>query len=129
MITLTARDVRSPMFHGAVCNNSNGHNSGWWHAKWANITYPKDPIKSPADALTKFVTDALVLQQRMVFEGIPAVQDPRVPAQCSNAAQRQHRVVYEQRGRLLSEPRQYWAVAAILGVTEDQHFAHILVLA
>lgn len=70
------------------------------------ITYLKDPIKSPAATLTKLVTDALVLQQRGVFEGISAVQDPCVPAQCCDAAQSQHCVVYEQRGRLLSEPRQ-----------------------
>lgn len=65
-----------------------------------------NPIKSPAATLTKLVTDALVLQKCGVFEGIPAVQDPRVPAQCSDAAQRQHCVVDEQRGRLLSEPCQ-----------------------
>lgn len=66
----------------------------------------KAPIKSPAAALTELVTDALVLQQGRVLEGVTAVQDPRAPTQRSDAAQRQHRVVYEQRGRLLSEPCQ-----------------------
>lgn len=70
------------------------------------LTYLKATVKSPAATLTKFITDALVLQQGGVFEGVPAVQDPRAPAQSSNAAQRQHRVVYKQRGRLLSDPRQ-----------------------
>lgn len=63
-------------------------------------------VKSPVATLTKLVADALVLQQRGVLKGVPAVQDPRAPAQCSDAAQRQHRVVYEQRGGLLSEPGQ-----------------------
>lgn len=93
------------------------------------ITYLKATIKSPAATLTKLVADALVLQQGRVFEGVPAVQDPRAPAQRSDAAQRQHCVVYEQGGRLLSEPRQDRAVAAILGVTEDQNLPPILLLA
>lgn len=71
------------------------------------ITYLKATIKSPAATLTKLVTDALVLQEGGVFKGVAAVQDPRAPAQRSDAAQRQHCVVYEQRGRLLSEPHQH----------------------
>lgn len=64
-------------------------------------------IKRPAATLTKLVTDAVVLQQGGVFEGVPTVQDSRASPQCSNAAQCQHCVVYEQGGRLLSEPRQH----------------------
>lgn len=54
--------------------------------------------------LTELVTDALVLQQGWVVEGVPAVQDPGVAAQRGDAAQRQHRVVDKQRGRLLPQP-------------------------
>lgn len=81
--------------------------------------YLKATIKSPAATLTKLVADALILQQGGVFEGVPAVQDPRASIQRSNAAQRQHRVVYKQRGRLLSEPCQNGTVTTILRVTED----------
>lgn len=70
------------------------------------ITYLKATIKPPAAKLTELVTDALVLQQGGMVEGVPAVQDSRAAAQRSDATQRQHRVVYEQRGRLLPEPRQ-----------------------
>lgn len=80
-------------------------------------------------SLTELVADALVLQQGRVFEGVPAVQDPRVPAQRSDAAQRQHCVVDEHGGRLLPQPRQDRAVAAVLGVAEDQHLPPILFLA
>lgn len=83
------------------------------------IMYLKATIKSPAATLTKLVADALILQQGGVFEGVPAVQDPRASIQRSNAAQRQHRVVYEQRGRLLSEPCQNGTITTILRVTED----------
>lgn len=86
-------------------------------------------MKSPSAKLTELVTDALVLQQGGIFEGVPAVQDPRAAAQRSDAAQREHRVVYEQRGGLLSEPRQDGAETAILGVTEDQNLSPILLLA
>lgn len=74
---------------------------------------------SPAAKLTKLVADALVLQQGGVLEGVTAVQDPGAAAQRSDAAQRQHCVVYEQRGRLLSEPSQNGAVAAVLRVAQD----------
>lgn len=43
--------------------------------------------------LTKLVADALVVQQRRVLEGVPAVQDAGVGAHCCDAAQRQHGVV------------------------------------
>jgi len=85
--------------------------------------------QSPAAKLTELVTDALVFQQGRMFEGVPAVQDLRAAVQRSDAAQREHRVVYEQRGRLLSEPRQNWTEPAILGVTEDQNLPPILLLA
>lgn len=62
------------------------------------------PVRNLAAKLTELVADALVLQQRRVLEGVPAVQDPRVGAQGGDAAQRQHRVVYQQRGRLLPQP-------------------------
>lgn len=74
---------------------------------------------SPAAKLTKLVADALVLQQGGVLEGVTAVQDPGAAAQRGDAAQRQHCVVYEQRGRLLPEPSQNRAVAAVLRVTQD----------
>lgn len=61
-------------------------------------------VQNFAAKLTELVTDALILQQRRVIEGVPAIQDPRVPAQRGNAAQRQHRVVYQQRGWLFPQP-------------------------
>lgn len=129
MIIFRAQDMRSLMFHGAMCNTPNAincHCNGCWHFIWANmITY----LKSPAATLTELVADALILQQGGVFEGVPAVQDPCAPAQCSDAPQRQHCVVYEQWRRLLSEPRQNWAISAILGVTEDQYLPPIFLLA
>lgn len=64
-----------------------------------------------------------------MLEGVPAVQDPRAPAQRGDATQRQHRVVDEQRRRLLSETSQDRAVAAVLRVTEDQDLAPVLLLA
>lgn len=86
----------------------------WWHylnGTKANsqelLTARPDetaPVRNSAAKLTELVADALVLQQRRVVEGIPAVQDPRVGAQGGDAAQRQHRVVYQQRGRLFPQP-------------------------
>lgn len=106
---------------GANCDNPNTSKQ-----QLCAISYLSDPTGSRAVTLTELVTDALVLQQRGVLKRIPAVQDPRVAAQRGDAAQRQHRVVDEQGGRLLPEPRQHRAVAAILGVTEDQHFARVI---
>lgn len=99
------------------------HRDGCWHFTRAHITTCKSL------PLTELVTDALVLQQGGMLEGVPAVQDPGAPAQRGDAAQRQHRVVDEQGRRLLSEPSQHWAVAAVLGVTEDQNLPSILLLA
>ncbi|TNN64332.1 hypothetical protein EYF80_025462 [Liparis tanakae] len=70
--------------------------------------------QSPAAELTELVADALVLQQDRMLEGVPAVQDLRAAVQRSDAAQREHRVVDEQRGRLLSEPRHNGTEPAIL---------------
>lgn len=83
----------------------------------------------PAAKLTELVADALVLQQRRVVEGVPAVEDAGVPAQSGDAPQRQHRVVDEQRGRLLPQPGRERAVAAVLRVTQHQHFAAVVLLA
>lgn len=64
-----------------------------------------------------------------MLEGVPAVQDPRAAAQRGDAAQRQHRVVDEQGGRLRPEARQNRAEAAVLRVAEHQNLPPVLLLA
>lgn len=78
--------------------------------------------------LTKVVADALVAQQRGMLEGVAAVQDARVGAQRRDAAQRQHRVVEQQRAGPLPETQQHRAVAAVLRVAEDQRLPAVLFL-
>ena len=82
-------------------------------------------------SLTELVTDALVLQQHGVLEGVPAVEDSGVAPQGGDPAKRQHGVVHQQPGGggLVPEPGQDRAVAAVLGVAEDQDLAPILLLA
>lgn len=94
--------------------------SSCWHY-WGASTCDMSCVCliSSAATLTEFVTDAFILQQGGVFEGVAAIQDPHASVQRSDATQCQHRVVYEQGGWLLSEPRQNRAVAAILWITED----------
>lgn len=86
------------------------------------------PKKTQQSRLTELVADALVAQQRRVLKGVPAVEDAGVGAHRRDAAQRQHSVVHQQRGRLLPEPSQHGAVAAVLGVAEHQHLAGVVVL-
>lgn len=89
---------------------------------------PPQKTKQKQSRLTELVADALVAQQRRVLKGVPAVEDAGVGAHRRDAAQRQHSVVNQQRGRLLPEPSQHGAVAAVLGVAEHQHLAGVVVL-
>lgn len=61
------------------------------------------PEKNQQSHLTELVADALVVQQRRVLKGVPAVEDAGVGAHRRDATQRQHGVVDQQRGRLLPE--------------------------
>lgn len=72
-------------------------------------------------ALTKFVADALVLNEGGVLEGVPAVEDLRVVGERGDAAQRQDHLVRQQRSGPLAQPGYDRPVPAVLWVAQDQN--------
>lgn len=62
--------------------------------EWLELKETQQPCTPPptkktqqsSGSLTKLVADALVVQQRRVVEGVPAVQDAGVGAHCGDAA-------------------------------------------
>lgn len=80
----------------------------------------QNPIQSSRGALTEFVADALVLQQRRVLERVPTVEDLGVCGERGDAPECQHHLVRQQGGGPLAEPCDDGAVATVLWIAEHQ---------
>ena len=70
--------------------------------------------------LTEFVADALVLHERGVLEGVPAVEDLGVVGERGDPAQCQHYLVRQQGVGPLTQPGDDGPVPAVLWVAQDQ---------